>query len=190
MTGKNFLGLCSTSTQEQNCVLAFPSEQLNIVQVVYFNKDKDNEVKKFKVHDTAISMLRLSQDGSMLATASQKGTLIRIFDPKTEEKMQELRRGAQQAVITDICIDVTNKYVSCASDQGTIHVFNIKKDEAVEREEEADEGQAVLNKKSTFKGLSGAFSYFGSEWSFQQFKVKDSHCKCAIINNKIFGISK
>jgi len=32
-------------------------------------------------------------------------------------------------------------------------------------------------------------SYFGSKWSFTQFRVKDQNCKCAIINAKIFAIS-
>ena len=108
-------------------------------------------------------MLRLSQDGSILATASGKGTLIRLFDTNTEQTLVELRRGAVQAIITDITIDMNNEYVCCASDQGTIHVFKITtKDE-----------DDVQNKKSALSGLSGAFSYFGSKWSASQFRVKD-----------------
>ena len=51
--------------------------------------------------------------------------MIRVFDTNTEQTLVELRRGAVQAVITDITIDANNSYVSCASDQGTIHVFKI-----------------------------------------------------------------
>lgn len=103
-----------------------------------------------------------------------------MFDTNTEQTLVELRRGAVQAVITDITIDANNEYVSCASDQGTIHVFKISsKDE--------DE---VQNKKSALSGLQSAFSYFGSKWSFSQFRVKDSYCKCAVVNGKIIAISK
>jgi len=72
--------------------------------------------------------------------------------------------------------------VSCASDQGTIHVFKIEK--------EANTNDEMKNKQSTWAGLAGAVSYFGSKWSFSQFRVKDSFCKCAILNKKIFAISK
>lgn len=92
-----------------------------------------------------------------------------------------MRRGAVQAVITDITIDAANEYVSCASDQGTIHVFKIDKGQ--------DEG-GEQNKKSSLSGLSGAFSYFGSKWSFSQFRVKDSYCKCAVVQKKVIAISK
>jgi len=64
----------------------------------------------------------------MLVTASTKGTLLRVFNTETCEQIVELRRGADQAVITDVSIDPTNKMVVCASDKGTIHVFNTKPD--------------------------------------------------------------
>lgn len=62
-----------------------------------------------------------------------------------------------QAVITDISIDTMNEYVSCASDQGTIHVFKIEKDNG---------NDEVQNKKSALSSLSNAIGYFGSKWSF------------------------
>jgi hypothetical protein len=79
-------------------------------------------------------------------------------------------------VITDIAIDIKNNFIACASDKGTIHVFSA-----------SSEGG---NKKSAWSALSGAFGYLGSQWSFAQFRVKDSSCKVSIIDNKIFAISK
>ena len=37
--------------------------------------------------------------------------------------------------------------------------------------------------------MSGMLSYFGSKWSIAQLKVKDTNCKCAIFDNKLFVIS-
>ena len=88
-----------------------------------------------------------------------------------------MRRGADQAVITDVSIDPTNKYVCCSSDKGTIHVFSL----TGEKEEQ--------NKKSALSAMSGMIGYFGSKWSFSQFRVKDANCKCAIIDKSIFAIS-
>lgn len=112
----------------------------------------------------------------MLVTASEKGTLLRVFNAKTGEQITELRRGADQAVITDIAIDPMNKFIACASDKGTIHIFSTS--------------QGGENKKSTWSALSGAIGYLGSSWSFAQFRVKDSSCKVALLDNKIFAISK
>ena len=121
--------------------------------------------------------MKLSQNGELLVTASKKGTLLRLFNTSTGEQLTELRRGADQAVITDVSIDPTNKQVCCSSDKGTIHIFNTT----------PDKGE---NKKSALSAMSGMIGYFGSSWSFSQFRVKDSDCKCAIIDNKIFAISK
>ena len=90
--------------------------------------------------------------------------------------MTEVRRGADAALISDVIIDPTNSFVCCASDKGTVHIFNIPK----------TDGEATENKKSTLSALGG---YFGSEWSFAQFKVKDTNCKIAIFENKIFVVS-
>ena len=35
----------------------------------------------------------------MLATASEKGTLIRVFDSQTGKKLCEVRRGSERAMV-------------------------------------------------------------------------------------------
>lgn len=104
--------------------------------------------------------------------------MLRLFNTQTGATMAEVRRGADQAVITDVCIDPQNQLVSCSSDKGTIHIFKIQ-----------GEGDDLSNKKAKLSMLGGISSYFGSEWSFSQFRVKDANCKCAIIDRKIFAIS-
>jgi len=118
--------------------------------------------------------MRLSPDGTLLATASGKGTLIRVFDTETAKKIAEFRRGSDYALISDIIIDKDNKYISCASDKGTAHIFALK-------------GGEVENKKSSLYALGGG--YFGGQWSFGQFKVKDPVCKLALLEDKIFAVS-
>ena len=50
-------------------------------------------------HDHEIACIALSPTGSLLATASGKGTLIRVWDTANRIKLTELRRGADPASI-------------------------------------------------------------------------------------------
>ena len=51
-------------------------------------------------------------------------------------------------------LDPTNKFVCCASDKGTIHVFSVTGNNESE------------NKTSALSAMSGMIGYFGSKWSF------------------------
>lgn len=166
------------SSAEDKCVLAVPDEKLGKAKVIHYGSEK--EIVEIDCHNAAIACMKLSRDGSVLATASLKGTLIRIFDTQTGKKLHELRRGADPANITDICMDDKKHFISCSSDKGTIHVFST----ASTQEEEGQK-----NKKSSLGGLGGFMSYFSSTWSFSQFRVKDQCCKCAIVDKNIFAIS-
>jgi WD40 repeat protein len=55
------------------------------------------QVYTIPAHNDPIHLLTLDLQGKRLATCSDRGTLIRIFDTLTGKKIKELRRGAQQA---------------------------------------------------------------------------------------------
>ena len=96
-TIKNPLGLCCISTEGDQEILACPDKKIEGVVLIKFY----TEEKKIKIsaHETFLACMTLNKDGSLLATASRKGTLIRIFATKTEELIQELRRGIDRAEI-------------------------------------------------------------------------------------------
>lgn len=58
--------------------------------------------------------------------------------------------------------DIDSKYLTCASDKGTIHIFKVGHFLA---------GSASENTKSYFNVLSRVVAYVGSEWSFAQFRL-------------------
>jgi len=53
--------------------------------VTYVNNDKKSI--QIKAHESSLNALQLNQKGTLLATASQKGTFIRIFDTNTGDKI-------------------------------------------------------------------------------------------------------
>lgn len=112
----------SLSSAEDKCVLAVPDEKIGKAKIIHYGSEKT--IVEIDCHTTGIACMKLSRDGQILATASLKGTLIRLFDTVSGKKLHELRRGADPANITDICMDEKKQFVSCSSDKGTIHLFS------------------------------------------------------------------
>lgn len=77
-------------------------------------------------HTGPIACLALNRDATRLATASDKGTLIRIFDTQTCQKLQELRRGVDTVEILSMTFDPLSRYLAVSSNKGTIHVFALQ----------------------------------------------------------------
>ena len=87
------------------------------------------DIPKNKVliaHESDLACISLNLDGTRLATASDKGTLIRIFDTSSYNMLQELRRGMDRARILSIAFNAASQYVACSSDHGTVHVWGLK----------------------------------------------------------------
>jgi len=82
-----------------------------------------------EAHEGELRGLSLTADGSKLATASTKGTVIRIWDVSSGHCLQELRRGVERATISCLCWSWDYKWLSCASDKGTCHIFKVGEDD-------------------------------------------------------------
>jgi autophagy-related protein 18 len=52
-----------------------------------------------QAHETDLGALSVNPDGTLIASASQKGTVIKIFSADGGETLQTLRRGSGSAVI-------------------------------------------------------------------------------------------
>lgn len=80
--------------------------------------------------------LALTADGTKLATASAKGTVLRVWDVATSACLQEFRRGVERATITCLCWSWDYQWLSCTSDKGTAHVFFVGDTLPSQRKEE------------------------------------------------------
>ena len=159
-------------------IIVFPNSEIGTVKIKDYDQQKERDIP---AHKGVINFLQLNKDGSILATASDKGTLIRLFDTATGEPIQELRRGTENAEIYSVAFDNTNRFLAVSSDRKTIHIFIINKEEN-KIEQNENENNLASNKKSMFGNLANIFGmgkkYFNSEWSFAQFKVNSNKSIC------------
>eukprot|EP01080_Neovahlkampfia_damariscottae_P012189 gene12189-5776_t len=121
-TNDNTLGVCAVNFDNSDDIIAFPDEVKGCVHI-YNITQKSNQV--IDAHVGEIVCIAFSKCGKYIATASDKGTLIKIFSLKDLKKVEELRRGSQAAKIYSISFSFDSKYLICSSDSGTIHFFQL-----------------------------------------------------------------
>lgn len=85
----------------------------------------------YKAHDSAVAKLAFSSDATMIASASIKGTIIKVchFHKEGEHgrlrisKVTNLRRGHNTAHINCLSFCTRGDILGCASENKTIHLF-------------------------------------------------------------------
>ena len=192
-------------TEEPEIIETFPNPNatfgfaldvsLNII--AYPTKDKCGHVTvrdqhnhkclPIQAHNGKIHCLAMNVDGSLLSTASDKGTVIRIFETKTGKQIQEVRRGSDYCSIHCMLFNSDSSMFLCNSNRGTVHLFKLKKNNQ----------ENTSNQKSYFGKLVGVLGvkndYLNSEWSFAQYKIPE-HSEKAICcfghENTIFIVTE
>ncbi|XP_037492681.1 autophagy-related protein 18c, partial [Jatropha curcas] len=150
-------GLCCLSHQSNTCVLACPGLRRGQVRIEHFGL---NVMKLINAHDSHLACITLTMDGLLLATASTRGTLIRIFNTMDGSGLQEVRRGVDRAEIYGIALSQNVQWLAVSSDKGTVHIFSLRVRMAGE-DSSSHPIQEVLPK------------YFSSERSFSQFHLPE-----------------
>ncbi|CAI9778489.1 unnamed protein product [Fraxinus pennsylvanica] len=166
-------GLCAVSHVAGSFVLVCPGLLKGQVMVQHYSS---KTTKFIMAHDSRIACFTLSQDGNLLATASTKGTLVRIFNTHDGTLMQEVRRGADRAEIYSLAFSPTAHWLAVSSDKGTVHVFRLKVNAEnlgnARSSSPPDSSSAMTSPRSSLSFIKGVLpKYFSSEWSVAQFRL-------------------
>ncbi|KAG0488116.1 hypothetical protein HPP92_006927 [Vanilla planifolia] len=172
-TVPNPKGLCAVSQQQASLVLVCPGGQKGQIRVEMYGAKK---TKFVMAHDSRIACFALSQDGRLIATASTKGTLIRIFSAMDGTLLQEVRRGADRAEIYSLAFSADMHWLAVSSDKGTIHVFSLKLNLGLTANDKPRPAPETNNPSvgSSLSFIKGVLpKYFHSEWSVAQFRLPE-----------------
>jgi len=122
-TTANRIGACALSSSESNCFLAYPSNASRGDVFVYdvLNLQLVNTIR---AHNSPVRVFAFNQQGTMLATVSELGTVVRVWSIPDGTKLFTFRRGSYSATVTSICFNQNSTLLSLSSKAScTIHVF-------------------------------------------------------------------
>ncbi|KAK9919869.1 hypothetical protein M0R45_028443 [Rubus argutus] len=168
-------GLCEVSHMGPQAVLLCPGLQKGQIRVEHYGSKR---TKFIMAHDSRLACFALTQDGRLLATASSKGTLVRVFNALDGSLLQEVRRGADRAEIHSLAFSSTAQWLAVSSDKGTVHVFSLKVDSgSLGSDRSRSTSEISLPNPSGISSLSfikGVLPrYFSSEWSVAKFHLQE-----------------
>ena len=211
-TKENPKGLFGINNDENKTIIAYlekndkeNKEDINKHYITIKNYNKDNSIKIFAQEDT-ISYISLNNDGSLLATSNEKGTLIKIHSCINGNLLAQFYRGKEKAEINYICFDKLSNFLAVTSDRGTIHIWsmagviekiekednnknneisNDKKDERKNENKNNDEREStkVENLPRNKKVMFGQ-----NEKSFAQIRINSNKSICSFQDNNIIVV--
>merc|ERR1712223_1632084 len=83
-------------------------------------------VVTISAHSGKLVAIKLSPSGKQVAAASERGTVIRVFNTTNGSKIYEFRRGlSRTASIHSLSFSPCGSFLACSSNTQTIHIFNL-----------------------------------------------------------------
>ncbi|KAJ1963294.1 autophagy protein [Dispira parvispora] len=145
-TSSNATAVCAMSPGPGGCYIAYPSPTGSAVgsitsggetnsapsagqsttgDVMIFDALSCQVVNVIQAHKRPVACLAINPDSTLLATASDKGTVIRVFSLPDGKKLYQFRRGSYPAKIFSISFNATSTLLCASSDTETIHIFRL-----------------------------------------------------------------
>ncbi|ORX96135.1 WD40 repeat-like protein [Basidiobolus meristosporus CBS 931.73] len=145
-TSPNPHAVCALSPSNDNCYLVYPSPSPSPSSpfsspavaashgsasgdILCFDTISLQNVNYIQAHKSPVSCISVSSDGTMVATASDKGTVIRVFSLPNFQRLYQFRRGSYPAHIYSISFNIVSTLLSVSSDTETVHIFKLSKND-------------------------------------------------------------
>eukprot|EP01134_Creolimax_fragrantissima_P004413 CFRG4413T1 len=157
-TPPNKKGLVALSPNNDNNYLAYVASNVS-GEILVFDALNLQAVTIIQAHKTPVSALSFNFNGTMLATSSGKGTVIRVFSVPDGQKLYQFRRGTYPAQIYSLSFNIQSTLLAVSSDSETIHIFKL--DERA-REQAKQQSQKAVSRGPPSGGNGGSSGVGGT----------------------------
>ena len=121
----NAKGIMTISNTVAPTLLGYPSSS-TIGEFVITNIDTvdlPSTGVSYSAHKSRLACLQMNSSGTLIASASVTGTIIRVFGTKSSSKLYEFRRGLQCVEISSLLFCPLDALLLAGSSSGTVHIF-------------------------------------------------------------------
>ncbi|NXB05018.1 WIPI4 protein, partial [Cnemophilus loriae] len=157
-------GIVDLCPSLERALLVFPGHKCGSLQLVDLGSAKPGTSSApvtINAHQSEVGCAALSPPGTLVASASRRGTLIRLFCTQSRARLLELRRGTDPATLYCLAFSPDCSFLCAASDKGTGHVFALR--------------DTRLNRRSALARVGKVGPVLGpyveSQWSLASFTV-------------------
>ncbi|KAK3183529.1 hypothetical protein Dsin_030815 [Dipteronia sinensis] len=123
----NLKGLCAFSPRLDACYLALPASTTKGTVLVYNVMELLSHCE-IDAHRAPLAAIVLSSNGMYIATASEQGTIIRVFLVSEATKSYSFRRGTYPSTIYSLSFGPSTQLqdiLVATSSSGSVHVFSL-----------------------------------------------------------------
>lgn len=124
-TVPNTKGLCAFAPNSEECYLALPASTSKGSALVY-KASEPELICQIDAHQAPLAAMVFSLSGMYLATASEKGTMVRVHLVTQATKSHSFRRGTYPSTIYSLAfspsVDLPDVLVATSS-SGSLHMF-------------------------------------------------------------------
>ncbi|KAJ3748107.1 WD40 repeat-like protein [Lentinula detonsa] len=138
----------SSFAPQSGDVLLFSTRTLTVANVI-------------QAHKAPISFLSINSTGTLLATSSDKGTVIRVWSIPGAEKLYQFRRGTRETKIYSMNFNTVSSLLAVSSAHDTVHIFKLARGKEGSNNEKLSSPSPSSDSVDTVEdGVDGGYEAF------------------------------
>jgi hypothetical protein len=130
-------------------VLAFPALPSGTLRI---QSAEFPEAVSVAAHQSALALLSTDSAGTVVASASEAGTVVKVWQSRDGTLLHELRRGVHPTQISCMTFRDDARYLAVASASPTVHVFKLDGSKDGEKDADLDDPYS----RASLSGFAGS----------------------------------